>query len=45
MANEKISLELGSGGKMMRDFIDEYILKNFRDPRLASLPDAARLPE
>ncbi len=45
MTTKEISLELGSGGKMMRDFIDEYILKNFRDPLLKALPDAARLTE
>lgn len=40
----KVSLEIGSGGKLMRDFIDEYILKNFDNPLLNNLPDSAHLP-
>jgi len=41
---DKISLEIGSGGKLMRDFIDEYIVKNFNNPFLEGLSDAAHLP-
>ncbi len=41
---EKISLELGGGGKTMRDFIARTILPLFGNDRLASLPDAAHLP-
>jgi len=41
---EKISLELGGGGKTMRDFIARTILPAFRNPRLAPLLDAAHLP-
>jgi len=40
----KISLELGGGGKTMRDFIAGTILPAFRNPRLAPLLDAAHLP-
>lgn len=40
----KISLELGGGGKTMRDFIARTILPVFRNPRLAPLLDAAHLP-
>lgn len=40
----KISLEMGSGGKLMRDFIHEEILQNFRNPYLEELTDAAFLP-
>jgi len=42
---KKVSLELGSGGKMMRDFIDQYIIKNFNNPVLEELSDAAHLPK
>jgi len=42
---DKVSLELGSGGKMMRDFIDEHIVKNFANPFLDELLDSAHLPE
>jgi hydrogenase expression/formation protein HypE len=41
---EKISLELGGGGKTMRDFIAGTILPAFRNDRLAPLLDAAHLP-
>jgi hydrogenase expression/formation protein HypE len=41
---EKVSLELGSGGKMMRDFIDQYIVKTFKNPYLNELADSAHLP-
>lgn len=42
---DKISLELGSGGKMMRDFIDTHIVKNFANPLLSPLTDSALLPQ
>lgn len=42
---EKVSLELGSGGKMMRDFIDQYIVKNFKNSFLKELSDSAYLPQ
>ncbi len=41
---KKISLEMGSGGKIMRDFIDGYIVKTFSNPFLNELTDAALLP-
>jgi hydrogenase expression/formation protein HypE len=40
----RVSLELGSGGKLMRDFIARYILPEFRSARLAELADASHLP-
>ncbi len=40
----KISLEMGSGGKLMRDFIDDYIVKTFSNPFLNELADSALLP-
>ncbi len=42
---DKVSLELGSGGKMMRDFIDTYLVKNFQNPFLNELLDSALLPQ
>ncbi|MBN1221936.1 MAG: hydrogenase expression/formation protein HypE [Candidatus Aminicenantes bacterium] len=42
---ERVSLELGSGGKLMRDFIDRYIVKNFKNPCLSDLSDSAHLPQ
>jgi hydrogenase expression/formation protein HypE len=42
---DKVSLELGSGGKLMRDFIDEHIVKNFANPFLDELSDSAHLPQ
>jgi hydrogenase expression/formation protein HypE len=42
---KKVSLELGSGGRMMREFIDDHIFKTFRNPYLEELPDAAHLPQ
>ena len=42
---DKISLEVGSGGKMMRDFIDTHIVKNFKNPLLSPLADSAILPQ
>lgn len=41
----KVSLELGSGGKLMRDFIAENIVKTFKNPFLEELTDAAHLPQ
>jgi len=41
---KKVSLELGSGGKLMRDFIDQHILKNFKNPLLNELSDSVHLP-
>jgi len=41
---KKVSLELGSGGKMMRDFIDRHIVKSFHNPILDELTDSALLP-
>ncbi len=40
----KISLELGSGGRLMRDFIAGRIVPAFKNPILGELADAARLP-
>ena len=42
--NKKISLELGSGGKLMRDFIAQHIVKTFNNPFLDELSDSALLP-
>lgn len=42
---KKVSLELGSGGKMMRDFIAQNIVKTFKNPFLEELTDAAHLPQ
>jgi len=41
---DKVSLELGSGGKLMRDFIDQHIVKTFKNPFLDELSDSALLP-
>jgi len=40
----KISLELGGGGKTMRDFIAGRIVPAFKNPILAGLLDAGHLP-
>ncbi len=40
----KISLELGSGGRLMRDFIAGTIVPSFADPLLGELGDAVHLP-
>jgi hydrogenase expression/formation protein HypE len=40
----KISLELGSGGRLMRDFLAAKIVTAFGDPLLGDLPDAVHLP-
>jgi len=39
-----VSLELGSGGKRMRDFIAGHIIPSFRNPILEDLGDASHLP-
>jgi hydrogenase expression/formation protein HypE len=39
-----ISLELGSGGQLMRDFISRYIVPNFNNSILRELLDASHLP-
>jgi hydrogenase expression/formation protein HypE len=41
---KKVSLELGSGGKLMRDFIDQHIVKTFKNSFLDELSDSAHLP-
>ncbi|MGZ5487104.1 MAG: hydrogenase expression/formation protein HypE [Candidatus Aminicenantales bacterium] len=40
----KISLELGSGGRLMREFIAGRIVTAFGDPLLGELGDAVHLP-
>jgi hydrogenase expression/formation protein HypE len=42
---KNVSLELGSGGKLMRDFIAQQIVKNFKNPFLDKLFDSALLPQ
>lgn len=42
---KKVSLELGSGGKLMRDFIAQHIVKTFKNPFLEELSDSAHLPQ
>ncbi|HEX9902562.1 MAG TPA: hydrogenase expression/formation protein HypE [Acidobacteriota bacterium] len=39
----RISLELGSGGRLMREFLHRHILASFRSPLLRDLPDAVHL--
>ena len=41
---KKVSLELGSGGRLMRDFIAHHIVKTFKNPFLDELSDSAHLP-
>jgi len=41
---KKVSLELGSGGRLMRDFIAGTILPAFGNPVLDELSDASHLP-
>jgi len=41
---DKISLELGSGGRLMRDFIACHILPAFKNRYLERLGDASHLP-
>lgn len=45
MSIDRIGLDLGSGGKAMRDFIAGRILPAFRNALLEPLLDAGRLPE
>ncbi len=40
----RISLELGSGGRLMRDFLAGKIVPAFADPLLKELTDAVHLP-
>ena len=42
---KKISLELGSGGRLMREFIAGRILPSFKNPLLDQLSDSGLLPE
>jgi len=41
---DKVSLEVGSGGRLMREFIDQMIVKTFDNPLLCDLSDSAHLP-
>ena len=41
---DKISLELGSGGQLMREFIARHIVPSFKNPYLERLGDASHLP-
>ncbi|MBM3284282.1 MAG: hydrogenase expression/formation protein HypE [Candidatus Aminicenantes bacterium] len=41
---EKVSLELGSGGRMMRDFLAGRVIPAFGNPFLGDLPDSSHLP-
>ncbi|NLH77558.1 MAG: hydrogenase expression/formation protein HypE, partial [Acidobacteria bacterium] len=41
---KRISLELGGGGRLMREFIAGTIVPAFRDPLLGELSDAVHLP-
>jgi len=42
---KKVSLELGSGGKLMRDFIAQQIVPRYKNPFLNELSDASHLPQ
>ncbi|MFQ6083124.1 MAG: hydrogenase expression/formation protein HypE [Candidatus Aminicenantia bacterium] len=42
---KRVNLELGSGGRLMRDFIAQEIVANFNNSILEELSDAAILPE
>ncbi len=42
---KKVSIELGSGGKLMKDFIAQEIVSNFNNEILNELHDSALLPE
>jgi hydrogenase expression/formation protein HypE len=44
VSGTKISLDLGGGGRLMRQFIAEKIVPAFRDPLLGELADAVHLP-
>ncbi|MBN2199579.1 MAG: hydrogenase expression/formation protein HypE [Candidatus Aminicenantes bacterium] len=39
----RVSLELGGGGLLMREFLKKHILPSFRSPLLKDLPDAAHV--
>jgi len=41
---KRISLELGGGGRLMRDFIAEHVLPTFGNPILSELADSGLLP-
>jgi hydrogenase expression/formation protein HypE len=41
---KKVSLEMGSGGRLMREFIAEKLVPTFKNPILDELHDAACLP-
>jgi len=41
---KKVSLELGSGGKLMRDFISQHLVPAFKNELLNELADSAHLP-
>lgn len=41
---KRIPLDLGGGGRLMREFISGRILKSFANPYLKPLGDSARLP-
>jgi len=40
----KVSLELGSGGRMMRDFLNQHVLPAFSNAFLHELSDSSHLP-
>jgi hydrogenase expression/formation protein HypE len=42
---KQVSLELGGGGRLMRDFIADRIVPSFKNPILSELSDSALLPE
>jgi hydrogenase expression/formation protein HypE len=42
---KKVSLDMGSGGRLMREFIAEKLLPTFNNPILNRLHDSALLPE
>jgi hydrogenase expression/formation protein HypE len=44
MSAKKVSLDLGGGGRLMREFIAGKIVPAFRDPLLSELGDAVHLP-
>ncbi len=41
---KKVSLELGGGGRLMREFIADRVLPSFRNPILNELSDSGLLP-
>ncbi|MCX8161135.1 MAG: hydrogenase expression/formation protein HypE [Candidatus Saccharicenans sp.] len=42
---KKVSLEMGSGGRLMQEFINEKLLPLFKNPYLKVLHDSALLPD